>query len=122
MLRSPGISPAPRHSQITWREFVRQHAAQMLATHFSTVEPAWRHRLHVLFFIELASRKVHLGGITASPTGEWVAQQAWNLAAEGAGRRREGPVPAPRSRQQVHRCLRSGLPLGRRESFAAATL
>src|SRR5262249_10093818 len=30
--------------------------------------------------IELASRKVHLGGITASPTGEWVAQQARNLA------------------------------------------
>jgi len=71
--------PAPRRSQITWREFVRQHATQMLATDFFTVETAWLHRLHVLFFIQL---KVHLGGITASPTGEWVAQQAWNLAAE----------------------------------------
>jgi hypothetical protein len=45
-----------------------------------TVETAWLLRLHVLFFIELASRKVHLAGITASPTDEWVAQQARNLA------------------------------------------
>jgi hypothetical protein len=54
----------------------------MLATDFFTVETAWLQRLHVLFFIEIASRKVHLGGITASPTGQWVAQQARNLAGE----------------------------------------
>ena len=63
-----------------WREFVRQHAAQMLAIDFFTVETAWLQRLHVLFFIELASRKVHLGGITARPTGEWAVQQARSLA------------------------------------------
>jgi len=80
ILRSHRIPPAPRRSQTTWRQFVRQHAAQMLATDFFVVETAWLERLHVLFFVELASRKVHLGGITASPTGEWVAQQAWNLA------------------------------------------
>jgi hypothetical protein len=80
ILRSQRIPPAPRRSQTSWREFVRQHAAEMLATDFFTVETAWLQRLHVLFFIELASRKVHLGGISASPTGEWVAQQARNLA------------------------------------------
>ena len=80
ILRSQRIPPAPRRSQTTWREFVRQHAAQMAATDFFTIETAWLQRLHVLFFIEIASRKVHLGGITASPTGEWVAQQARNLA------------------------------------------
>src|SRR5215472_4740220 len=79
ILRSQRIPPAPRRSQTTWREFVRQHVAQMLATAFFTVETAWLQRLHVLFFIELDSRKVHLGGITASPTGEWVAQQAQKL-------------------------------------------
>ena len=52
----------------------------MLACDFFTVETAWLDRLHVLIFIELASRKVHLAGITAHPTGEWVAQQARNLA------------------------------------------
>src|SRR5262252_4969381 len=55
ILRSQGIPPAPRRSQTTWREFVRQQAAQMLACDFFTVETAWLQRLHVLFFIEIAS-------------------------------------------------------------------
>jgi hypothetical protein len=33
----------------------------------------------VLFFIELDTRHVHLGGVTANPDGAWVAQQARNL-------------------------------------------
>jgi hypothetical protein len=37
-------------------------------------------RLHVLFFMEIGSRCVHLAGCTASPTGVWVVQQARQLA------------------------------------------
>ncbi len=33
----------------------------------------------MLFFIELDSRRVHLAGVTASPDGLWVTQQARNL-------------------------------------------
>jgi putative transposase len=32
-----------------------------------------------LFFIELATRRVHVAGITTNPNGRWVTQQARNL-------------------------------------------
>src|SRR5215210_2344773 len=52
----------------------------MVACDFFTVETLWLGRLYVLFFIELASRRVHLAGCTPNPSGMWTAQQARQLA------------------------------------------
>jgi putative transposase len=80
ILRDAGIGPAGERSGLSWRAFLRQQAHSMLAVDFFTVETMALRRLHVLFFIELGSRRVHLAGCTANPSGEWVTQQARQFA------------------------------------------
>ena len=83
ILREAGIGPVGSRGGVSWREFLHQQGQSMLAVDFFTVETISLRRLHVLFFIELGSRRVHLAGCTAKPTGAWLIQQArqftWTL-------------------------------------------
>src|SRR6266487_440779 len=79
-LRRHGLDPAPRRAGSgTWRAFLRQQAAGIVAWDFVTVDTVWLKRLYVLVFIELDTRRVHLAGVTANPNSAWVIQQARNL-------------------------------------------
>ena len=61
-LRRHRPDPTPRPTTTTWRAFLPRQAAGILACDFFTVDPVWLRRLYVLFFIDVATRRVHLAG------------------------------------------------------------
>jgi putative transposase len=79
ILKTAGIDPAPQRSGPTWRQFLTAQAHAILAVDVAHVDTVFLRRLYVLVVIEHGRRRVHLAGITAHPTGAWVAQQARNL-------------------------------------------
>jgi transposase InsO family protein len=82
ILKEAGIEPAPKRLEQNWSEFLRAQAASILECDFLTVDTLFLKRFYALFFIELATRRVHLAGITTNPDGRWVTQQARNLLME----------------------------------------
>jgi putative transposase len=80
ILRAAGIEPAPRRRGPTWRQFLHAQAAGIIAVDFLHVDTVRLKRLYVLVFIEHGTRRIHFGGVTSNPTGEWTVQQARNLS------------------------------------------
>lgn len=72
LLRRHGIGPSPSRSGPSWSQFLAAQAESILAVDFFTVDTILLRRLDVLFFIEINTRVVHLGGITPNPSGVWV--------------------------------------------------
>ncbi|MEO3928830.1 integrase core domain-containing protein [Micromonosporaceae bacterium B7E4] len=79
VLHTAGVDPAPRRSGSTWTQFLTTQARTILACDFFTVDTVLFKRLYMLFFLELATRRVHVAGVTAHPTSAWATQQARNL-------------------------------------------
>jgi len=81
LLLPEGLGPAPRQSP-GWGEFLRTQADGILVCGFFTVESAFFKTLHVLFFIEVGSRRLHITSATRNPSTPFVTQQARNLCCE----------------------------------------
>ncbi len=79
ILRAAGIDPVRDQTGPTWMEFIRSQAKAVIATDFACVDTALLRRFHVLFVIEIGTRRVHLAGITTNPTGPWTTQAARNF-------------------------------------------
>ena len=79
------IAPAPERSHTTtWKEFIRSYMDVLAGTDFFTVEVlTWRGLItyYILFFIEIGSRRVSLGGITRYPArvgwSKWRGTRRW---------------------------------------------
>ncbi|MCP4959116.1 MAG: transposase, partial [Actinomycetia bacterium] len=79
ILRDNGREPTPNRSGPTWSQFITSQAHALVATDFFCVDTVTLRRFHVLFFIEIDTRRVHIAGFTTNPTGTWTAQAARNL-------------------------------------------
>jgi transposase len=79
ILKRAGLDPSPRRSGPTWTEFLRGQAHGILACDFFHCDTVLLTRLYCFAVVEHASRRVHVLGVTAYPTADWVCQQARNL-------------------------------------------
>jgi len=78
-----GFDPGPRRGEGTWDEFIRRHLKTLWACDFST-KKVWTFggpvEYYVLLFIYIATRGVHIAGVTSNPDGSWLAEQARNMS------------------------------------------
>jgi putative transposase len=80
VLKRARVPPAGRRSQLSWKQFLAAHAETLVATDFFSVDTVFLKRLYVLVFVHLGTRRILAAACTSEPNGEWVTQQARNLA------------------------------------------
>ncbi|MFG1812035.1 hypothetical protein [Streptomyces sp. NPDC049040] len=78
-LKQYGAGPAPRRSGPTWKQFLQAQAEHILAVDFLHVDTINLTRIYALVLLEHGTRRAHLLGVTANPTGPWTTQAARNF-------------------------------------------
>lgn len=79
ILHDAGLDPAPRRSGPTWRQFPTAQSKAVLTVDFVHVDTVFLTRIYALIAVEHGSRRAHLIGVSAHPTGAWTSQAARNL-------------------------------------------
>jgi putative transposase len=89
ILKAHGIDPAPERKRPgNWKEFLSTHWDVLASVDFTTIG-VWTKKglvnYYLLFFMELATRRVHLAGMTMHPDEEWMLQVARNVTDAAVG-------------------------------------
>ncbi len=89
ILKRHGIPPVPgRKKTTTWKDFIRAHRAVLAATDFFTTEVWTLSGLvtyYVVFVMHVATRRVHIAGLTPFPDERWMTRVARNLTMADVG-------------------------------------
>ena len=75
ILKENNLDPAPKRSKDTWNSFIKRHFQTLWACDFFTKQvltPLGPKMFFILFFINIKTRKVHIGGLTQYPSQKWV--------------------------------------------------
>jgi putative transposase len=67
ILKQARLDPAPRRSGPSWSQFLKAQAEGILACDLFHVDTVFLKRIYVPFFIEHASRTIHITGATTNP-------------------------------------------------------
>jgi putative transposase len=67
--------PRPKPGTQAWSTFVRNHARSVLASDFFVVVTTTFRILYVFVVLDVGTRRILHGNVTAHPTSDWTAQQ-----------------------------------------------
>jgi transposase InsO family protein len=80
ILKRHGLTSRPQHQGLGWAPFLRHYGQFIWACDFFTVTTATLGTYHVLFFIDVSTRRILYWSVSEHPDGDWVAQQFRNLS------------------------------------------